>query len=608
MCGILGIISIDPSKSLTDAGLNRSTYKRLLKLTERRGQDTSGAAVFSSNGCIISRYNFSASMSLAGIPLGNTRAILAHGRMITNGNRDNQPVVKNDTLVIHNGIITNDTSLRKIFGFEADFEIDSEVLIDLFNMKKSTAGFGEAKGTINSLLWSKETNRIYSYSNTGDLFALYTDSLIIVASEEYTLKQINAQFPYPGTIISLMGENCLCDNLYADKLTVQDIGEAKYRVTKLGDSIEEEKLLIHRDTSDLRRCSKCILPETMPFITFDDTGVCNYCINYNGRLGTKSLKSLELLVEPYRRKLGPEVIMPFSGGRDSFYALHLVTKELGLKAITYTYDWGMVTDLARRNISNMTANLGVRNILVSANIEAKRKNVEMNLRAWLKAPHLGMISLLTAGDKHFFKYVENIKRENNVSLNIWGVNPLETTHFKSGFLGIAPNFMEAKVYNSNLIGQLNYQKKRYREYLRNPSYINKSIFDTLSGEYWRTVYKKTDYFHLFDYYDWTDEKVDNILNLYDFERAPDTKSTWRIGDGTAAFYNYIYYNVAGFTENDTFRSNQVREGKITREEALILVAEENRNRYPNIKWYLDLLGIDFKYAIKTINEMQPLFS
>jgi len=33
-------------------------------------------------------------------------------------------------------------------------------------------------------------------------------------------------------------------------------------------------------TKELRRCTKCILPETMPFIEFDSEGVCNYCKNY----------------------------------------------------------------------------------------------------------------------------------------------------------------------------------------------------------------------------------------------------------------------------------------------------------------------------------------
>ena len=31
--------------------------------------------------------------------------------------------------------------------------------------------------------------------------------------------------------------------------------------------------------AELKRCSKCVLPETMPFIEFDEEGVCNWCQN-----------------------------------------------------------------------------------------------------------------------------------------------------------------------------------------------------------------------------------------------------------------------------------------------------------------------------------------
>ena len=80
-----------------------------------------------------------------------------------------------------------------------------------------------------------------------------------------------------------------------------------------------------------------------------------------------------------------------------------------------------------------------------------------------------------------------------------------------------------------------------------------------------------------------------------------------VNDGTAALYNYIYYTVAGFTEHDTFRSNQIREGDITREEALILVESENQPRYQNIRWYLDTLGLDFVEVIKVINSIPKLY-
>ncbi len=95
----------------------------------------------------------------------------------------------------------------------------------------------------------------------------------------------------------------------------------------------------------MKRCTKCLLPETMPYISFDSEGVCNYCRNYTLRNVPKPKEELFELVKPYRRAEGPECIVPFSGGRDSCYGLHIIVKELEMTPITYTYDWGMVTDL-----------------------------------------------------------------------------------------------------------------------------------------------------------------------------------------------------------------------------------------------------------------------
>jgi len=371
--------------------------------------------------------------------------------------------------------------------------------------------------------------------------------------------------------------------------------------------IQEEKMLVYHK-HDLKRCTKCVLPETMPYISFDEEGVCNYCRNYKPRNNPKPKEELFKLVEPYRRKSGTEVIVPFSGGRDSSYGLHLIVNELKMKAITYTYDWGMITDLGYRNVSRMCAEFGVENITITANISKKRRNIAMNLAAWLKSPDLGMVGILTAGDKHFFRYIENAKKDTGVNLNIWSVNPLETTHFKAGFLGVAPDFEEKLVYTSGFGKQLHYQGQRLKAMLKSPGYFNRSLYDTLTGEYWRSSHKKKDYFHTYDYWKWDEKTVNDTLVQYDWERAPDTTATWRIGDGTAAFYNYIYYTVAGFTEHDTFRSNQIREGDLSREEALSLIEDENQPRYHGIKWYLDTIGMDFSDVISVINRIPKMYA
>jgi hypothetical protein len=277
----------------------------------------------------------------------------------------------------------------------------------------------------------------------------------------------------------------------------------------------------------------------MPYIAFDADGVCNYCRNYRPRNQPKPLEELVELVAPYRRTDGPDCIVPLSGGRDSCYGLHLIVNELGLRPLTFTYDWGMVTDLGRRNVSRISSELGVENIIIADDIEKKRRFIAMNLRAWLKSPNLGMISILTAGDKHFFRHLQTIQQQTGIGLNLWGINPLEVTHFKAGFLGVPPDFEETRVYSHGAMKQLRYQSLRFRAMLHSPGYFNRSLWDTLSGEYYRSFAPKTDYFHIFDYWRWNEQQIDDTLAQYDWERAPDTKTTWRIGDGTAAFYNYL---------------------------------------------------------------------
>jgi glucosamine--fructose-6-phosphate aminotransferase (isomerizing) len=97
------------------------------------------------------------------------------------------------------------------------------------------------------------------------------------------------------------------------------------------------------------------------------------------------------------------------------------------------------------------------------------------------------------------------------------------------------------------------------------------------------------------------KQIDDTLAEYDWEKAPDTNTTWRIGDGTAAFYNYVYYTVTGFTEHDTFRSNQIREGDLNREEALALVEDENRPGAPTSSgiWMLWGLTLPMLFARST---------
>jgi len=293
--------------------------------------------------------------------------------------------------------------------------------------------------------------------------------------------------------------------------------------------------------------------------------------------------------------------------RDSCLALHLAKKKFNLRPIAYTYDWGSVTDIARRNISRMCSKLNVENIIFADEISKKRNYIKKNVSAWLKKPNLGMVNLFTAGDKHFFRHVHSVKKRTGIKLDLWGINPYEVTHFKSGFLGVPPDFNLKDVFVSGLLKQLRYHSKRFNEMFKNPYYFNMSIFDNLYGEIYRSIIKKESYYSIFDFHKWNEKEVDETLKIYDWEKSIDTKSTWRIGDGAAAFYNYIYYTMAGFSEQDTFRSNQIREGDLSRDKAMELVKAESKPRFENIKWFLNIINLDFIETIKIINSHKLKF-
>lgn len=361
--------------------------------------------------------------------------------------------------------------------------------------------------------------------------------------------------------------------------------------------------------NSLKRCKKCILPETFPFIEFDEEGVCNYCRSYK-KNKVKGKAVLEETISKFRSKSGkPDCIVGISGGRDSTYGLHYIKNVLRMNPIAYTYDWGMATDLAKRNISRVCGKLGVEHILISADISKKRRNIKKNVTAWLKKPSLGMVPLFMAGDKQFFYFMNRLKKQTGINLAFFCDNILESVSFKAGFAGIKPENIEGgPIYALSLIKKIKLAAYYTKEYFSNPSYFNFSILDSAFAYFCYYLMGK-EYLNLYEYIKWDEKEIiTTIINDYDWELADDTNVTWRIGDGTAAFYNYIYYTVAGFTENDAFRSNQIREGVLDREEAIKIVADENKRRYDSIKWYCNIIGIDFDKTIKRIDSIPRLYN
>ena len=98
-----------------------------------------------------------------------------------------------------------------------------------------------------------------------------------------------------------------------------------------------------------------------------------------------------------------------------------------------------------------------------------------------------------------------------------------------------------------------------------------------------------------------------MIRQYGWETAPHTENSWRIGDGYTTFINYIYFAMAGFSEFDTFRSQQIRKGIISRDTALRLVAKDNEPDMGILYEFAQQEGINLEEILTRINTAKKLY-
>ncbi|MBN1937829.1 MAG: hypothetical protein JW934_24455 [Anaerolineae bacterium] len=672
MCGIFGVVA--KKEALSEGSLRRATND-LFRLSESRGKESAGLAVLLTDEIRVLKESVAASTMIrspeyrslldraingrADPAAWPTVALMGHSRLVTNGSQENhdnnQPVVKDGLVAIHNGIIVNDHRLWQEFpALKQTYQIDTEVILSLYRHFYTQSGdlaqaaqqtFAYLAGTASVAVMAEDLDVLILATNNGSLYTATSNAqdVRVFASEAYILRRLVARpylrglFAGPSVQQIRSGMGCVWNVLtLAEQSFSLDVPAAvqvkgvvaqvprrvvdvtpEARRTAQG-TLFDMPTFVPRSTAQqfaidvepiraLRRCTRCVLPETMPFIEFDEQGVCNYCRHY-APIEIQGREALLELADHHRRTDGrPDCLVTFSGGRDSSFCLHYVKTELDLHPVAYTYDWGMVTDLARRNQARLCGKLGIEHILVSADIAQKRTNIRKNVLAWLRRPDLGTVPLFMAGDKQYFYYANQLKKQTGIQITILGENLLETTKFKSGFCGVRPSFGADHTYTLPLLDKARLAWYHGRQYLTNPAYLNSSLWDTL-GAFVSYYIIPHDNVNLYDYVMWNEQEIVSTLrHEYDWEVAADTQTTWRIGDGTAAFYNYIYYCVAGFNENDTFRSNQIREGMLTREAALATLDEETRPRFESIQWYCNTIGIDFESTMRTIRAIPKLY-
>lgn len=117
--------------------------------------------------------------------------------------------------------------------------------------------------------------------------------------------------------------------------------------------------------SKISVCSRCVMNTSVPGISFDHEGCCNFCTDALERIEKETYSTdksnLDKLIKRIK-KAGDnkeyDCVIGISGGVDSSYVAHLV-KDLGLRPIAVHLDNGWNSDLANSNINSLLDKLNI---------------------------------------------------------------------------------------------------------------------------------------------------------------------------------------------------------------------------------------------------------
>jgi hypothetical protein len=120
----------------------------------------------------------------------------------------------------------------------------------------------------------------------------------------------------------------------------------------------------------MKRCARCVLPETFPGISFGEDGVCSVCHDFDtrnsGGLAKHRRESLDRLIEASRSggRGRYDAVVAFSGGKDSTFLLSVLKEQYDLRLLAVTFDNGFLSQASFSNMRKAVHALDVEHVII----------------------------------------------------------------------------------------------------------------------------------------------------------------------------------------------------------------------------------------------------
>ena len=314
--------------------------------------------------------------------------------------------------------------------------------------------------------------------------------------------------------------------------------------------------------NNIKICTRCILPETIPGIRFDDQGVCKYCLQEENNQTDRGEKKeeygmrFEALVSEIKEKAPIyDVLMAYSGGKDSSYTLKLLREKYDLRVLALTFDNHFVSPSAFDNIATITNQLDVDSMVIRPPWSVIKSLFSLTAREdiFSKTSLLRASSICTGCIGIVKGLVLKTALEMQIPLVAFGWSP-----------GQAP--IQSAIMKTNPTMTLQAQKaliKSFPEWLQEkirPYYVPESYFEIYADRFPQNI-------HPLAFFEYNEEKIKEDLSGMGWNDPSDT-DTNSSNCLINAFANQCHLDRHGFHPYAWEIANMVRQGIIDREDGM----------------------------------------
>ena len=316
------------------------------------------------------------------------------------------------------------------------------------------------------------------------------------------------------------------------------------------------------DNNELKLCTNCILPETFPGIKFDEKGKCKYCNAEEKKMAKLSDKKAE-----YRHKLDKlisetrdsassyDVLMAYSGGKDSSYTLKILREKYDLRILALTFDNHFVSEGAIENIKNVTDALDVDSIIIRPPWFSIKELFSLTSTEdiFSKTTLLRASSICTACIGIVKGLVLKTTLEMSIPLVAYGWSPGQAP-IQSAIMQTNPK-MSRQAQNALLNSFPENVRNKVKQY-----YVPEEYFETYEKRFPHNI-------HPLAFFDYDEDNIEDELKTIGWHGPKDT-DTNSSNCLINAFANYCHIKRHSFHPYVWEIANMVRQGIVDRKEGI----------------------------------------